>query len=691
MATRRKKKAEPAEPAPFTVGEPEAEATSSPEGEPAAIGDETADGIVAFRSHIESAAPSLLWPLHRSLPSMQQYLSDLDSADEAVNRLAVRHSLSNGKLAELSRWLLEDAYAFNFIVSNHREITPEVHMAMAYAGAGQAQKLAWLITQSGFDGYVIEQFREACQAKGINPYAAGDVYQLERALQWQNQRYVRGWFKSSVISDGCMTLRGTLDPNESILILCAKEDKAFEIVRQIGDTVTSGRYADLYPDRVPPKRPLKDEVIFGGRTVSSREKTVQGFSCISNEIGGHFSIICTDDIVVRDARGGIIGGGVGGQSIRWLHGMHSLHVKTRPFWRLHLGTINDIEDDDHAWLTKSRRGKFVFTVVVPGERYDNGEYPDNVFERGVPTVPSFYPEAKIEEALNAMVNDPDEVDGVEAFRSDVWLAPMPKGGRLFLMEIVNDPDRTWMGPYEHPKAELRKQSKDIDYTKRFMVARVDRNDNAKRKVMAFDPWEDMDRVMALHTTWSDGAKRWAATVVASDSDMVRFQLETRIGDNGVAEWPTALAELHETYKPRVIGMERKAYNDPVVQNLLRTDKTLRRLRGKIVAVDLSDTIEEARIRTAIAEPLKAYRLLLLAASNDPLGDYGAAVTRRAMLSYRAGSETPWPLLESIAMADSLTLRVPTRAQREKIAQRRREAERKYTSNINPAFGVPSAA
>ena len=704
--TRKKKEAPPPEPAAFVVGEPEVSASAEERPE---VSEETVSGLLALDGHLTQRVPTgLMWPLHRSLPSMQQYLSDLDSADEAVNKLAVRHALSTDKMRELSDWLLRDAYAFGYLICNHRRLLPEVHMAMCYSAAGQAQKLAWLITQSGFEGFIIDHFRSACRSHGIDPTTAEGVERLDKKLDWQNQRWSRGWYKSSTISHTGAVITGTLDPNRTILLVCAKEDKAFEIVEQAGETLKSGIYQDFFPHRVPAKArdiSKSEGITFGGRTVSARERTFQGASYISREIGGHHSDIYTDDLVIRDPRGGIIGGGEGGPAIRWLHGMPGLRILGQRFRRRHLGTINDMLDDDHAWLTYGARQRNIISIVVPSETFPEGKFPSSVMERGTPTAPTFFGVEAITEALEGCLADETEIDGVEAFRSDYWLSPISQKSRMFEKEIVNDPDRIWLGPYEHPKSRLR-HKEHIDYTKRFMVGKYARDERRRplskkdRKtpidvpdwkplahIDVFDPWADMDTVVTLNTTWNDGGKRWALTVAAIAHDMTKLQLETRTGSGGVDEWAGALVAVNELYEPRAIGIDKKAFTDPIIQNRMqKTDTKLRALRSKCVGVDISDSIEESRIRAGVAEPLRNYQLLLLA-SGDPEKDYGATHTRREMIRYRPGSDETWPILESLAMIDAVARKPLTKEEREKIRTSRVTAQNDYARRINPYTGV----
>ena len=695
MAARRKPKAAP---------EPDiVDHENEQEPPPPSLLTETVDGLLSLRGHLESRVPGgLLWPLQK-LPSMDQHMSNFASAGDAVDSLAVRHAMSSSKLAELQEFLIGDAYAFTYLICRHRELVPEVHMPMCYASAGQAQKLAWFLMRSGFEGYIVDQYREEIRFRGIDLGAPGAIAALDIALNWVNFRDPRGVFKSSVISHGGLAIEATADPNTTAFIWCAKDDKAFELVSQVGETVTSGIFRDLFPHRVPAaaRDTSKERIRMGGRTISHRQTTIQGSGYKSKEIGGHGDRFRLDDLVVRGAGGNDSPESLGGVR-KHLSGMQGYHMLTRRVRTIHTGTMA-VEGDDYHWLTERTRRKLCMTFYHPIETHDKP--PATIFVRGTPTMPTFLSTERITEIQAGVVTSEQEIEGVEDWLCDYMLVPAARGGALFEDGVINDSDRTWMGPYKHPDARLLQRE-----PHRFLVAKVKRDvdgapvDQKKLKlditqdgwrsnaaVESYDPWSDMDRIVTINTTWASGAKQWAIVACAVDSDLVRYQLEARAGDGGLEEWATVLRDIDKLYKPRVIGMDRKAFSDSIVQNALKTDGRLRGLHGRVVPVDQSDASEESRIRAGVAEPLKAHRILLLAQSSDVAHDYGASITRKEMLAFRAGSERVWPILDSLAMTSALIRAVTSREDRAKMDERRKRADAAYVQSVNPYVGVPSAA
>jgi hypothetical protein len=627
------------------------------------------------------------------LTSLGQHISDVSSATEAVDRPSVRHALSTTKHEELRNFLLSDSYAFTYIVCGHRELVPEVHMPVSYAATGSAQKLAWVLTQSGFEGYVIDQFRKGCRVRGINPSTAEGVAKLDAALDWVNFRLPRGTFKSSVITHGGGTFTAIRDPNTTAKITTALDDKAWELNKQIGKTIISGIVADLFPERVPasPHKDITEAAItLGGRTISHPQPTISAFGYLTKDVGGHYDTFWTNDLVVGGPQGNATPTQLPGVRT-WLTGMSGYFMVTRRVRRIHEGTCWD-EDDDHAFLTSGKRASACFSIHVPIEVHE-GEVV-NILERGTPTMPTFLPAEKIQQIQDAVLSDEKETEGAQSWRCNYLLNPGAGGGRLFSAPIVNDPDRSWMGPYEHPKAKLDKQ-----YANRFMVGRVARDEqgrvlldkDGKVKKLLFDPWKDLDRVITLDPAWSVGADNWALTVAGVDHQMVKFQLETRSATTGVDGWIDALLELDAFYKPRVIGFDKGGYQDPVIQNMLKTDRRLRKLKGRIFPVPHNNINKKARIRAGVAEPLKMFRWLLLPASTADEGDFGAQATRDEMIAYKGDPKAVDGILDSLAMVDAIARRTSSEEERreyEKVA-RQREAQRRRM--IDPVLGVPLAA
>jgi hypothetical protein len=295
------------------------------------------------------------------------------------------------------------------------------------------------------------------------------------------------------------------------------------------------------------------------------------------------------------------------------------------------------------------------------------------------------------------------MDGAYSWRCNYLLDPSAAGGKAFPDSTVDDPDRAWLGPFPHPAAATSEQ-----YKTRFLVARLARDEEgrivgqdnkpldmteegsrAKAKVLTFDPWKDMDRVITLDPAWKDkGSDNWAVTAAGIDPYGVAFQLETQSGTDGLEGWLSALDAMERVYKPRAIGFGAGGIQDSIIQNMMRTDARLRRIRGRIVSLKEVRDSKETRIRNGAAENLKMFKLLLLPPTivGD---DCGASITRDEMRGYRGGKNAVDGILDTLWMIFAVARRVQTREEREEGERNARN--QRYRQTIDPILGVPIAA
>lgn len=640
--------------------------------------------------------------------SISQFLGDVANAQDAVENPGVRHALSTGASERLRQFLEANSYAFTYVICGHRDMRPEIHMPVAFAACGQASLLAWSITQSGFEGYLIEQFREACRIRNIDPATPAGVAALDAALDWINFRITRGWFKSSVITHGGATWTGTVDPNSTSKITTAVDVKAWELGKQIGETILSGRFADIFPDRVPlnPQKDVSESSIrFGGRTISHPQQTVNALGYLTKDEGAHYNIFWLDDLVVGGPKGNNTPAAMPGVRT-YLSGLTGYFMNTRRIRQVHAGT-RPADDDDHQYLTTGRRATSCMSIVVPIETYD--EPPASILERGTPTMPTFLPVEKIQALQDRVLTDESEEEGVDSWNRNYLMKPSGAGGRLFPDEIIDDLDRRWMGPYEHPRA-----SRGVRFKRRFLVERfardkegrpVDRRGNPlieaftdrrgevrfrivpnwheRARVLSFDPWRDLDRVLTLDPAWKDGGNNWAITVAGVDHELVKFQLESRDGQDGMEGWIEALPELVELYEPRVIGFGGGGYQDPVVKNIFATDPRLRKLRTRVVSLPEQKDSKKARIRNGVADQMKIYRWLC---DPTPLGQ----PTRDEMRLYKGEANASPGILDSMSMVPALLRLVKSPEKRAAAEVQRLAAHRQYQRSVDPYVGVPLA-
>jgi hypothetical protein len=577
-------------------------------------------------------------------------------------------------------------------------------MVLSYSVCGRFDRLIEVLDADGFNSYVLDQFRQGLRERIGDWHGVSGRMRLEDALSWQNHRWSRATFKSSVITHSGATFIATRDPNRTIKITHAVDPKAWAFCEQIGNTIRSGIYRDLFPDRVPSNevRDLTIKAInIGGRTISHPQKSINAAGYKSKEEATHYDTFFTDDLENEGNSSPQEEIGVR----RWLSGLSGMFMPTRPVWRIDVGTKHT-EDDDDAWLTHGERAKTVFTTRVPIEIH--GPTIKNLLKRGKPTLPKLYDATGITKLQRHVLADESEVDGAHSWRCNYLLNPEASGGRLFPPSLVDDQDHWWLGPYQHP----RKGMAEIG---RYLVARFKRDDegnplpksgrvirdvngellddwreNAHRLV--FDPWTDMDRVGLVDPAFAsrndaDVTKdpdNWAVSAVATDPDAVAFQLETQSDRTGIEGWVSALVEMDAFYHFRVIAFDGTAWQDTLVQNIMETDPRLRRLRRRMVPVKAQNVRKGARMRAGLLEPLLLHQFLLRP-------DAAGAQTRQELRGIRGLDGDTDGIADSLSMHRAVNKRVLTKEQRKRAKDGAVAAQSAARRAVDPYLGVPTAA
>jgi hypothetical protein len=640
--------------------------------------------------------------------NLNQLNDTRESAKETVGSLDRRHSLSTSGFERLQTFLLEDSFAFAQIVCGHEDLVPELHMPLSYVVCGLTDRLIATLDAPNFNSYVTKQIRRELWSRSIDWRTPDGRAALDRLLDFVNIRWFRGSYKSSTGTHAGTTFLATRDPNITAKITHAADDKAWEFCSQIGATIQSGVFHDLFPHRVP-KMPHRDitegRIDLAGRTVSRPQGTIQAGGYMTKDIGGHYDLFMIDDLVMeRNATPEMLKG-----VHTWLRNLEGYYIEAPGVRvrRVHLGTKWD-EDDDDAFLTRGANARNCLTVRVPIEEHE-GEVV-NLLDVGRPTIPQLYSAEKIAakkaRVINGLDGDATDRDGAKSWRCNYLLDAYAGDALLFPPSLVDDPVRAWRGPFEHPKAKS-----DPSYAKRFLVSRfardergriVDKNGKAidtnvegwskGAKRLYFDPWQDLDIVMTLDPAWVRGGDNWALTVAGVDYEGVKFQLETRSEDSGMSGWIEALAELDDAYLPRVVGFDRGGYQDPVIQNLLKTNPRMRRLRGRAIGIPHNGMAKKARIRAGVAEPMRMFKWLLAPlASVDQSYDFGAQATRDELKKYRGDKYAVDGIADSMAMVDAVCIRRESpqdEAEARRVSLEREAANRR---RVHPALGVPLVA
>jgi hypothetical protein len=630
--------------------------------------------------------------MHSRPKSWRSRSLQTDFVQEAVSAT----HLADPDWQRLREFVESDAFAFAVIVCGHEDLIPELHAPLLYAACRQTDKLIEALDE--FDSYVTRKIRTELEKRNINWRTPEGRAALDEQLDFINIRWFRGSYKSSCITHSASLFMATRDPNITLKITHATDEKAWEFCVQIGDTIRTDVYQCLFPDRYPDephKAITQTRIDLKGRTVSRPQGTIQAGGYNTKDIGAHYDHFIIDDLVMEQNATPVLLKGVH----VWLRNLEGYYIEAPGIRvrRVHVGTKWD-EDDDDAFLTRGANARNCLTVRVPIEEFD-GEVV-NIMQAGTPTVPQLYSAAKIAAKKARVVNGTEkeagDMDGARSWRCNYLLDAYAGGVRIFAPSVVDDPLRCWMGPYQHPEHKK--------YPQRFTLARLARDEQGRpickdtsrpldlkdtawrnsAKVLRFDPWSDLDRVMTLDPSWVEGGDNWAITAAGIDHEGVIFQLETRADTTGMYGWIEALEEMDALYRPRVIGFDKGGYQEPVIRNLFKTDKRLRKFQQKIVEVPHKNLSKKSRIKAGVAEPLKRYALLLDPSTlGQPFRDEAKA--------YKADPNAIDGMLDSMSMVQAVARRVKSPEAREEARKREREAAQAYRQLIDPVLGVPLVA
>ena len=626
--------------------------------------------------------------------SIQEQISDVENGHQAVTSRQRWNSMSTEQRERLRAMLLSDSYAFTYIICGHTDLVPELHMPLSYMVCGLTGKLAYVLSQSGFNSYVTRKLRAELFTREIDFTTGEGIAQLDTLLEHVNIRWFRGSYKSSCATHGGGCFIATSDPNETIKITHAVDPKAWEFCSQIGATILSGTYRDIFPDRVPEEPNLnvtQTRINLGGRTISHPQATIQAYGYKTKDTGAHYSTFIFDDLVVGGKGGNATPAELPGVRSH-LRGLTGYYMRTRRIRRIHVGT-KWAEDDDDAFLTSGERAKLFLTIRVPIE--EHGADVVDIFQPGAPTVPQLASDKQIHAIKVSTIDDVDG-DGAFEYRCNYLLDVAAAGGRMFSSELVNDGTR-WWAMQLHPSREQREQGK-------FLVMRY-RRDKANKLIplkawtgaenhpdrferLRFDPWRDLDVTFTLDTSWSDGGDNWALSCTGDDFERVRFQLETRSGHDGVEGWIEALLEMttstagRPAWRPRVIGFDNGGIQDAAIKKIIQLEPRLQKIKHLFVGIPHSNTSKRSRIRNFVAEPFKSYRLLIAP---------DAKATRAEMIAYKGDPKATDGILDSLAMAPATHRTVLSPEQRRERDAKTRAAEARRDRFIEPMTGIPYAA
>jgi hypothetical protein len=600
---------------------------------------------------------------HRSMST-----SDPDSVREdleaTLQSRTRRRALSTSAFQRLKAALLQDSYTFTRQVCKHRDLIPRIHAPISYMASGSTARLIETLDMPSMESYVTRKLRDELRRRlhtfgGEYPWRSAAGYMAIDAMlngsmirpAVLNFRMSRRFFKSSVITHGTTLFITTNDPDETVKITHAVDPKAWEFCEQIGKTVLSGTYRDLFPERIPEgdltRLITQKRITLGGRTISHPQTTIQASGCETKEEAAHYSTFVNDDLVTEQTA-------KEPESLRyvrkWLKSLTGFYMVTRPVRRLEVGVKHD-EDDDDTYLTSGEMAEQCLTLRVPIEEHKRKIF--IITERGTPTCPELFPSEKISAEQASVLSGDEDEDGYRVWWNHYLLSATGGSLRLFPPELVDDPERWWMGPFQHDKSEYRKKN-------RYLIAKYTRDREGKvlakagherelyqrvdgelvlapewhkhADITMYDPWLELDRVLTIDPAWSEASDstkpdNWSVNAVGQDWDDVRLQLESLSDVTGIEGWVSALDYMWDRWQPRVWAIDSTAAQAPFIENLIRTDKRLRRIASRMIKVHHTRASKGMRMQEGLSQPLLAYRFLLAppyraqdgAGSGDSLG------------------------------------------------------------------------
>lgn len=621
-------------------------------------------------------------------------LTDQRQAVAAAQSRDTRHAMSSDQFARLKAWLLSDSYAFTEVICGHQDLIPEFHAPLSYAFTGSTAKLVECLNDPAFDSYSTQVIKRELKRREIDWNTPEGFWALDSLLDILYFCIYRGSFKSSVGTHGGVTYWHTVDPDETTWLVSNSDPNAWAFCDQIGKTLLSGNYADFFPERIPTgnrnELVTNSRITFGGRSISSPQTNIEADGYLTKRVSAHFSTFVVDDITAKEN-----GNATGIKGVNaWLSGMTGFEMATRRVRRRHEGTI--YEESDYKFLTSGDLFNDCLTIFIPIEVHEGGRV-ENIRERGTPTNPKLHSVEKIQKLQSKTLSGEQ---GASEWRWNYLLDNEAGGARMFPEHILNDPERSWTF-VQHPDPKMRLKQ-------RFLVRRVARDkesrilntkghplfdlDDVKKEVprgtprlLTFDPWKHLDRVLILDPGWVEGGDNWALSCVGQDYDGVQLQLETRSDDDGKEGWLDALPEMVKFWEPRYIGFDGNGLQDDYMQTLLRTDPRIKKLRGRIHAVPHTSRQKPARIKQGLAEPLRQYMFLL-----DPREATGRA-TKDEARDYKGGKNAVDGILDSLSMAPVALKSKRKPEEADEIERRRRAVEAAYTRSVDRYVGVPLVA
>lgn len=556
---------------------------------------------------------------------------------------------------------LDDPYVFARQVCGWKHLTDTTHRPLIYAAAGCTSKLIDILDNPEQQSYTVRHLRFVLEVeKQCQWWTPDGRDRLERYLRYTDTRMFRGGFKSSGITHGGTLWRMTRDPNLSIALISATEDRVTDRTKQIRRTIQSPIYRMLFPDRVPDDEKILTEssVTLKGRTRPDQEPCLFAAAYRKGLAAYHFDAFAIDDLVVKENSSPA--------ELNWVYDfLANLSGSYNPqidypiqYWVT--GTRYADADDHGRYFSENKN---FLNLVIPIEEYDAP--PEDVTMRGTPTVPELWGEEAITALQNDVLADPQK--GHFWWRANYLLDPSAGGQRVFPLEVIRR--SYWMFH------KLETGERGVAAPKRDEKRNVVTNPSGGPVLMFRSP-RRLYRAVACDQAISQDGDDWCVAAAGMDQESFVWVLDAMRG-KGYESMLDALLMMDEKWSPVQVGVEGGAQQETTHYWLMNVER-FSRLRGRIVAIRHGRQGKPLRIINNVADPMKSYRLYI------PPGEryyFIANQMERYDPSHAAPDDN---VLDAIAMAVSLCKRP---IGDNKIARDIQKLRSDYERRISPQTGI----
>jgi hypothetical protein len=581
-----------------------------------------------------------------------------------TSELAIRQEaelpigLSYADAKRLRKACDDDPFLFLRLVCGYDKLSTYFHAPIVYMLSGHMELLNAFLTNPEF-------LKRSFTAREIKSVLAtrhkitdlSSIEQYKRAsnlFDFINLRVYRGSGKSS-IAHGIDAWEHAIDPQNTILICSAAEDRAVSFTRQVRHIYEGEVFSGLYPDRIEGSVLTDRRISLAGRKPISPQAGIEAWGYTASIVGGHFNIFSIDDLTIDsnifDVTDGIP---------RFLSGISGLY-EPRRIRRRHMGTVWD-ELDDHSLLS---RISSCFTIVAPIEDF-GGEPPEDIRYRGEPTNPEWHSSRQIADLQREILAD--DMEGPRSWRRNYMLDPTAGGGRMFTRALI---DRATWYPKE-TKDERGITSRFCVIYAKDAVGEYILEPSGEYKTRAVNV-KDLVIYIGCDQSVSDEGDEWGVAVLGRSPIGETFILDTRKGQ-GYERMLNAVLSTTAQWGPVRIGLEKGGMQNSTLYWMYQ-DPRFSHIKGLLEGVGHGNQEKSFRIANTVVEPMRIDRMYVKHEDNIAIPE---------MLKYKPSDKASDGVLDAISIASSLTKTPPAR---DVVMKANAVQKSRYAKRRNPITGI----